>query len=393
VRLCALEKKQIIHRLPTEFVLQTLHRFNDGLLDAGTAASQLGIGRSQLYRMRTAWLASGDTYRPKASGGNHCGLWPARIHTFLEGFLPVQNPPNFQLVADELERLCGFVRARSSVEAYVKLHFSHLIAIPPRKQRVYRRFRRAAIGELWQHDSSIHQWWPAPRKQTLLLTVDDHSGLNVAGRFVTADTTWNHFLHFREAFETHGIPGIVYTDGLSLFGPSSSSDHADPKSQFQRAFRALDIAHLVAPTPQAKGKIERRFGTFQKRLVTLMAHAGVNSWEQADEILQMDIRRQNNKTNRSTGKIPARVWEDAMLADSGSMRACPPSALLDLHLSLRTTRRVNNDHTIDFEGQNYEISDTKRKSVTIVHHPMSKFWVVEHPPKDIWPPVLGAYSL
>jgi hypothetical protein len=82
-----------------------------------------------------------------------------------------------------------------------------------------------------------------------------------------------------------------------------------------------------------------------------------------------------------------------MLADSGSMRACPPSALLDLHLSLRTSRRVNNDHTIDFEGQNYGISDTKRKSVTIVHHPNSKFWVVEHPPKVVWPTVLGAYSL
>ena len=107
----------------------------------------------------------------------------------------------------------------------------------------------------------------------------------------------------------------------------------------------------------------------------------------------MDIRRQNNKTNRSIGKVPARVWEDAILADSGSMRACPPSALLDLHLSLRTSRRVNNDHTIDFEGRNYEISDTKRKSVTIVHHPMSKFWVVERTPKDVWPTVLGAYSL
>ena len=343
--------------------------------------------------MRTDWLARRDSYRPKASGGDRRGLWPAKVHTFLEGFLPVANPPNYQLVADELERLCGFTRARSSVEAYVKRHFPHLVALPPRKQRVHRRFRRATIGELWQHDSSIHQWWPASGKQTLLLTVDDHSGLNLAGRFVTSDTTWNHFLHFREAFETHGIPEIVYTDGLSLFGPSSSNDRADPKSQFQRALRALGIAHLVAPTPQAKGKIERRFGTFQKRLVTLMAHAQVNSWQQADAILQMEIRRQNNRVNRSTGTVPARVWEDAMLADSGSMRACPPSTLLDLHLSLRTSRRVNNDHTIDFEGRNFEISDTKRKSVTIVHHPNSKFWVVEHPPKGIWPPVLGAYGL
>lgn len=343
--------------------------------------------------MRTDWLAHRATYSPKASGGDHCGLWPAKVHIFLEGFLPVQNPPNYQLVADELERLCRFTRTRSTVEAYIKLHFAHMVATPPRKQRVHRRFRRARIGELWQHDSSIHQWWPASRKQTLLLTVDDHSGLNVAGRFVTSDTTWNHFCHFREAFEVYGIPEIVYTDGLSLFGPSSDDDRADPQSQFQRAFRALGIAHLVAPTPQAKGKIERRFGTLQKRLVTLMAHAGVTSWEDADKILQMEIHRQNKKLSRSTGKIPGNVWRQAMATRCGSMRPCPSSSLLDLHLSLRASRRVNNDNTIDFQGQNYEISATKRKHVAIVHHPNVKFWVVEHTPKVVWPCILGAFSL
>jgi hypothetical protein len=392
-RVCALEKQQIIHRLPREFVLQTLDKFNAGLLDAATAASQLGIGRSQLYRMRTAWLAGRHAYGPRASGGDHHGLWPNKVHAFLRSFLPVQNPPNYQLVCDELERLCGFARARSTVEAYVKTHFAHLVPKPPPKNRVYRRFRRAKIGELWQHDSSIHQWWPAPRKQTLLLTVDDHSGLNVAGRFVTSDTTWNHFLHFREAFETHGIPEIVYTDGLSLFGPSSADDRADPKSNFQRAFLALGITHLVAPTPQAKGKIERRFGTFQNRLVTLLAHANAATWKQADEILQLEIHRQNGKVNRSTGKVPFQILADAQLAANSSMRPCPPASLLDLHLSLRTSRRVNHDHTIDFEGRNFEIAATKRKFVTIVHHPHSKFWVLELPPKDVWPSVLGAFSL
>jgi hypothetical protein len=215
----------------------------------------------------------------------------------------------------------------------------------------------------------------------------------VAGRFVTSDTTWNHFLHFREAFETHGIPEIVYTDGLSLFGPSSADDRADPKSNFQRAFLALGITHLVAPTPQAKGKIERRFGTFQNRLVTLLAHANAATWKQADEILQLEIHRQNGKVNRSTGKVPFQILADAQLAANSSMRPCPPASLLDLHLSLRTSRRVNHDHTIDFEGRNFEIAATKRKFVTIVHHPHSKFWVLELPPKDVWPSVLGAFSL
>lgn len=385
---CHLEK-QIIHRLPPDFVRRILADFNDRKLDALTAAAHLGITRSRLYQLRTAFLRNGQSFKPKPSGG----AWPTQVHDFLQDFLPLQNPPNYQLVADELQRLCDFKRARSSVEAYVKIHFSHLVPAPVRKKRAYRRFRRARIGELYQHDSSIHQWWPAHAKQILLLTVDDHSGFNVAGRFVAADTTWNHFCHFRHAFETHGLPEIIYTDGLSLFGPSSTNDHSDPKSEFQRALLGLGVAHLVAPTPQAKGKIERRFGTFQKRMVTLLAHAKVRTWEHADEVLQMEIMRQNRTRQRSTGLIPLEIWETAILENKANLRPAPSPHLLDLHLSLRAMRRVNNDQTIDFEGRNYEISPSSLKSVAIIHHPNRKFWVVDHPPKDVWPPILGAFSL
>lgn len=198
-----------------------------------------------------------------------------------------------------MEWLCNFKRSRATV----KTHLSHLVPTPAPKKRAYRCFRRAHIGELWQHDSSIHQWWPAPNKQTLLLTVDDCSGLYVAGRFVERDTTRNHFEHFREAFEHHGLPEAIYTHALSLFGPSSSNHHADPRSEFQRTLRAFQVAHLVAPTPQAQGKIERSFQTFQNRLFTLMAHAGVNDWKSADSILQMEIQRQNGKTLRTPARI------------------------------------------------------------------------------------------
>ena len=388
-----LEKKQIIHRLPPRFVLNILADFNNGNLDASAAARHLGIGKSRLYELRSDYLSSRKSYQPKASGGGHRRVWPEKVRAFLQDFLPLQNPPNYQLVADELQRLCDFKRARSCVEVHVKTHFSHLVPAAVRKNRAYRRFRRARIGELYQHDSSIHQWWPAAAKQILLLTVDDHSGFNVAGRFVPAETTWNHFCHFRGAFEIHGLPDAVYTDALSLFGPSSTNDHSDPRSEFQRALLGLGVVHLVAPTPQAKGKIERRFGTFQRRLVTLLAHAKVQTWEHADVILQMEISRQNRTRQRSTGLIPLDVWKTALLENKSHLRPSPPSSLLDLHLSLRAMRRVNNDQTIDFEGQNYEIATTARKSVAIIHHPNRKFWVLEHPPKNVWPCVLGAFSL
>ena len=108
---------------------------------------------------------------------------------------------------------------------------------------------------------------------------------------------------------------------------------------------------------------------------------------------QMEIIRQNRTKQRNTGKIPLETWEQAILERNGRLRPTPVSSLLDLHFSMRGTRRVNNDQTIDFEGRNYEIAATSRKSVTIVHHPDLKFWVVDHTPKDLWPPILGTYGL
>ena len=386
-------KKQLIHRLPPEFVLRILKDFNAGRLDALSASNRLGVSRARLYQIRTDYLKNKSGYQAAASGGDRREPWPPEVIAFLTGFLPLQSPPNYQLVADEMERLCNFKRARATVESYVKTNLSHLVPTPPPKKRTYRRFRRAHVGELWQHDSSIHQWWPAPQKQTLLLTVDDCSGLFVAGRFVDRDTTWNHFLHFREAFERHGLPEAIYTDALSLFGPSSSNYHADPRSEFQRSLRALHVAHLVAPTPQAKGKIERSFQTFQNRLVTLLAHAGVSNWESADPILQMELQRQNRKVKRTTDKIPSEVWDEQLLKRTARLSPTPVSSLLDLHLSLRATRKVHTGPYIEFDGQDYEISPTSRKVVTVLFHPFRKLWVLDHPPKLTWPPILGHFTL
>ena len=379
--------------MPPDFVRRVLWDFNKGNLDAATAAERLGVSQAQLYRYRTAYLRNKTEYEPKVSGGNHRAGWPLEVLQFIEDFLPLQKPPNYQLISDELVRRFDFRRARSGVEAYIKKHYAHALASPVKAPRTYRRFRRAFIGELYQHDSSIHQWWPADSKQTLLMTTDDHSGMIIAGCFVQSDTTWNHFKHFRACFEEWGLPETIYTDGLSLFGPSGCDDLADPKTEFQRALRGIGTVHRVAPTPQAKGKIERRFGTFQNRLITLLAYEKVNCWEHADDILQMEIERRNKTRLRTTGKIPIGVWEEQMALKTARIRPVPDARLLDLHLSLRQKRRVNNDQTIDFQGHTYEISSTRRRTVTIVHHPEAQFWVVEYPPTDVWPPILGHFTL
>lgn len=379
-----------------DFVRQILNDFNAGHLDAATAAQLLGVGASRLYELRTSWLRQRSHFQPRASGGDHRGPWPVDVQKFLAEFLPFQRPPNYQLITDELIRRFDFVRARSTVAAYVQAHLAHLIPASPAAHRPRRRWQCAYLGELWQHDSSIHPWWPAASKPVLLLTLDDHSRKIVAGRFVPADTTWLHFQHFRIAFETHGLPAAIYTDALSLFGHRPTADDLDPCSQFQRALTALGVAHLVAPSPQAKGKIERRFHTFQHRLVTLLDYEHIHDYDPANELLRLEIHRHNHSRCRTTGLRPDEAWHQAIAQKRCRLQPTPPKALLDLHLALQLRRRVNADHTIDFLGRAWSIAPTTKQTVTLIHHPQKHFWVLPQPPQPPdyrWPEILASYSL
>ena len=393
---CHLEKHQLAKRLTLRFLHQTLDAFNRGDLDPDTAAQLLSVSRAHLFRLRAAWLQHPATFTLDLSGGGHRPAWPEAVRQFLQNFLPLQRPPNYQLVADELATRFAFHRHRQSVAAYVQRHFPQLLSAPAPSPKPRRRWQRARVGELWQHDSSIHQWWPADDKQTLLLTVDDHSRKLLAGTFVPTDTTWHHFQHFRGAFTIHGLPVALYTDGLALFGHQSTADGRDPRSEFQRALTALGVTHLVAPSPQAKGKIERRFGTFQNRLLALLAYEQITTYAPAQELLNRELARQNRTVCRTTGLSPNVACAQAQATGRTVGIVCPDASLLDLHLALHLGRRVNADQQIDFLGRSWPISATARKTVTIIHHPQRQFWVVSQPPQapqNRWPDILGKFSL
>ena len=149
-------------------------------------------------------------------------------------------------------------------------------------------------------------------------------------------------------------------------------------------------------SPQAKGKIERRFGTFQKRIVTLLAYEKITDYPSAQELLARELARQNRTVCRTTGLSPDDACAKAQEQKRTVMRPCPDPGLLDLHLALHLGRRVNADHQVDFLGRSWPISATARHTVTIIHHPRSQFWVVSQPPKppqNRWPDILGKFSL
>jgi hypothetical protein len=388
------EKSQLAHRIEAYLVCEVLESFNAGAMDHSTACERLQIGRTHLYRLRAQWLKKKKSFQLKASGGDHRERWPEPVTGFLKEILPVSKPLNYAFIAEQLDRRFQFKRARSSVAAYIQEHYPNLIAPNPRGPKPRRRWQCAAIGELYQHDSSPHQWWPSSQKQTLILTADDHSRRIVAGRF-DADTTWSHFCVVRPCFEKYGAPATFYTDGLSLFGHTSAADRLDTASQFQRALSALGVNHRVAPSPQAKGKIERLFGTFQKRLVTLFAYEKVTHYNRANELLQQEIEYHNENHRHATiDSTPNDAWKKALSEGRSKLQRAPEEKLLNLHFALHIPRRVSSASTVEFLGRAWKITPTAHKNVLVVHHPQKHFWITtpaKHP--LAWPDVLGSYSL
>ena len=153
------------------------------------------ISPAQLYRLRHRWLAHKQTFHPKPSGGSRRSLWPAEAVAYLHDILPHCQPLNFALLSDELARRFAFHRSRPAVAYYVRRHFPKLVPSQKPGPKPRRRWQCATIGELWQHDSSPHPWWPAERYPTLILTIDDHSRKILAATFSPSDTTWSHFQH------------------------------------------------------------------------------------------------------------------------------------------------------------------------------------------------------
>ncbi len=162
-----------------------------------------------------------------------------------------------------------------------------------RRKRPYQlRERRAAVGELVQIDGSPHPWLEerGPRC-TLIAFVDDASGRLQYARFEPAETTRAYLHGLRAYVQQFGRPVAFYSDRHSIFRKHDPED-PDP-TQFERAVRALDIAPILALSPQAKGRVERSFQTLQDRLVKAMRLAGVDTLETANRFLPQFVARYN----------------------------------------------------------------------------------------------------
>jgi hypothetical protein len=208
-----------------------------------------------------------------------------------------------------------------------------------------RRPRRECFGELVQMDASIHDWLEGRGEEVILITLIDDATSCLMARFYAQATVETHMELLGRWLRKYGRPVALYTDRHSIFEPQDKG-RALPgaETQFGRALRELDIGLIRARSPQAKGRVERSFGTAQDRWVKELRLAKARTVEEANAVLARLLPGHNRKF--------ARAAKDA----SDAHRELGPGHDLASVLSIQSRRVVSNDYAVRFENRFYQIA-------------------------------------
>lgn len=211
------------------------------------------------------------------------------------------------------------------------------------------RPRRAAFGELLMMDSSPFRWLEDRGPACHLIALIDDATSRVWGRLVSHDSTEENLRTLQGWLERWGRPLALYTDKSSLFLTSRPVQWQEQlqgtpaRTQFGRALAELDVKWIAAQSPQAKGRIERLFGTLQDRLVKEMRVSQIATLEQANLFLEITFWP---------------FWEQRFTVKPAlASNAHRPLGThrLEQILSVRVARSVAPDHTVKWDGQRWGV--------------------------------------
>src|ERR1700686_3215221 len=216
------------------------------------------------------------------------------------------------------------------------------------------RPRRSRFGELVQWDTSEHDWLEGRGEKLYLIAMIDDATSRLFARFVRRDSTEKNMNLLWSYLEKFGRPLAFYTDKASIFRTAEKRRRDDPgvdkdpvempPTQIGRGLQELGITWIAAHSPQAKGRVERNFGTAQDRLVKGLRVAGGQTIEQANRYLEDNYL----------------VWWERELTvepahSDDAHRPLDKSHNLEASLSHVEMRQVRNDYTIPLDAEFYQI--------------------------------------
>ena len=263
------------------------------------------------------------------------------------------------LATEKLAARHGITISDETLRRWLRAHGVEHFTRRKRPHRAWRE-RKAHVGELLQLDGSHHDWFEGRGPRCVLMAYIDDASSRVYAQFYAYEGTIPAMDSFQRYMTRYGIPLAIYADKHTTYqspAPPTVDEQLagiTPTSQFGRALGELGVELIPAHSPQAKGRVERLFKTFQDRLIKEMRLADVSTLDAANQFLTGYLPLYNQRFS----------VQPAQPADLHRPR--PASRELERSLCIKTTRRLRRDWTVAHHGQLYQVRTNVRATHIIV---------------------------
>ena len=292
--------------------------------------------------------------------------------------LPISSY-NYAALADRLKKV-GVQVSTTTIIKRAKQEGCYL----PRKKKKDTHDREvitSAVGDLIQHDASIHKWSPyASEKWTLITSLDDHSRMLMYANFVETETSWAHIQSVQYLMQHFGIPYRYYVDNLRVFRFVQHRDSVwkkmvlgtdDVLTQWRQVLALMNTDVVYALSPQAKGKIERPYRWLQDRIVRTCALEKISSLADARAVLLEEVNRYNyHQVHSTTQEIPALRFERALEENRSLLRPFvlpqPFSSTKDV-FCIRHSRVADGYRKISIAGHSIQVPKIEPRQDVELH--------------------------
>lgn len=334
-----------------------LRQVKEGVLSAAAGASRIGVTRRHFRRLCRKFEAEGgDAAVVHGLRGRRSNR--ALPRALRERVLEVASEPLYRdfgptLLAEHLERSFALRMSPDTLRSWM-MEAGLCKRQRRRARHRSRRPRRAALGELEQWDSSVHAWLEdrAVGDQVLISIHDDATSRLMMARFVERDDGAENRRAIIGCLQRHGRPLAVYTDHAGHFGQWLTKKEERTDTIISRALGELGVEVILAGSPQAKGRVERTFGTAQDRLIKEMRVAGISTPDSA---------------NRFLADYWLPFWNERFAVEPhdalDAHRPLPPGIDLEALFADTETRKVARDFTIRFKNRYWQIPEREARGI------------------------------
>lgn len=379
---------QVHKRFTVEQVKVLFQGYLQGNLSRADVESLLEIGKTRFFALLKAYRRDPEAFSiayDRTTPGRLSDQAEVEIEQELlreKALIEDQELPihtyNYSALADRLKKK----GIRVSMTTITKRAKALGCYQPKKKKAVHdREVLTASIGDLIQHDASLHKWSPyAERKWTLITSLDDYSRMLLYADFVEEENTWTHIQAAQAVMQSFGLPLRYYVDNLRVFRfvqhrdsvwrtHHLGTDEVDP--QWKQVLRLLNVDVVYALSPQAKGKVERPYRWLQDRIVRTCALERITSLEDTRAVLREEVHRYNyHQVHSTTGEVPAIRFANAQKAGNSLFRPFalpkPFKSVKDV-FCLRTTRTVDGYRRISLDRHSIEVPKVEVREDVELH--------------------------